>query len=71
MRIFETNETVKHAKDCFILADGQHYIKRIHVNQARFKYALNDRETVEVLHDRFLELLEASQNRMAVTKTGL
>lgn len=71
MRVFETNETAKHAKDCFILADGQHYIKRIHVNQARFKYALNDRETVEVLHDRFQELLETTQNRMAVTKTGL
>jgi len=71
MTILETNETAKHAKDCFILADDEHYIKRIHIDQARFKYALNDEVSVEQLSTRFEELLEATQHAVAVTKLGL
>ena len=71
MTVYETNDTAKHAKDCFVLADGQHYIKRIHIDQARFRYALNDLESVELLNSRFEELLEATQDVVAVTQTGL
>lgn len=71
MTVYETNDTAKHAKDCFILADGLHYIKRIHIDQARFKYALNDENSVELLNNRFKELLEATQDPIAVTKLGL
>lgn len=71
MTVYETDDTAKHAKDCFILADGQHYIKRIHIDHARFKYALNDIETVKQLHTRFDELLEATQSTLSITKLGL
>jgi hypothetical protein len=71
MTVYETNETVKHAKDCFILVDGQHYIKRIHIDHARFKYALNDAPTVEQLNARFGELLEATQTTISTTTLGL
>ncbi|NOS98493.1 MAG: hypothetical protein HOP25_08495 [Methylotenera sp.] len=71
MTVHETNDTAKHAKDCFILADGKHYIKRIHIDQARFKYALDDAETVRQLNSRFEELLEATQNKVTVTNLGL
>ena len=71
MTVYETNDTAKHAKDCFILADGQHYIKRIHIDQARFKYAIDDLESVEQLNTRFEELLEATQDVVAATQTGL
>ncbi|NOT66101.1 MAG: hypothetical protein HOP06_08775 [Methylotenera sp.] len=71
MTVHETNDTAKHAKDCFILADGKHYIKRIHIDQARFKYALDDPETVRQLNSRFEELLEATQNKVTVTNLGL
>lgn len=71
MTVYETNDSAKHAKDCFILADNQHYIKRIHIDQARFKYALNDVESVEPLKNRFDELLEATQDVVAVTNLGL
>jgi hypothetical protein len=71
MTVYETNETAKHAKDCFILADGQHYIKRIHIDHARFKYALNDAPTVEQLNTRFGELLEATQTTISTTTLGL
>lgn len=71
MQVHVTNDTAKHAKDCFILADGQHYIKRIHIDQARFKYALNDRASVEVLNVRFKELKEAIGDVVTITSLGL
>ena len=71
MTVYETDDTAKHAKDCFILADGQHYIKRIHIDHARFKYALVDVETVKQLRARFDELLEATQSTLSATHLGL
>ena len=71
MVVYKTNDSAKHAKDCFVLADNRHYIKRIHIDQARFKYALNDEASVEMLDARFKELLEATQDVVAVTKLGL
>ncbi|MGB2833270.1 MAG: hypothetical protein WBC07_09990 [Methylotenera sp.] len=71
MTVYETNDTAKHAKDCFVIADNQHYIKRIHIDQARFKYALNDEESVTQLNSRFQDLLEATQSVVAVTRLGL
>lgn len=71
MTVFETNATAKHAKDCFVLADGQHYIKRIHIDQARFRYALSDEESVEQLASRFDELMEATQDQVSVNTIGL
>ena len=71
MTVYETNQTAKHAKDCFILADGLHYVKRIHIDQARFKYALNDAPAVELLNQRFNDLREATHHALSVTKLGL
>jgi len=71
MTVYETNATAKHAKDCFILADGQHYIKRIHIDQARFKYNLDDAISVDQLRTRFDELLETTQYTVSPTTLGL
>ncbi|HSI38134.1 MAG TPA: hypothetical protein VK946_03590 [Methylotenera sp.] len=71
MIVYETNDSAKHAKDCFVLADDKHYIKRIHIDQARFKYALDDPTSVDVLNLRFNELLEATHNMVSITKLGL
>jgi len=71
MSVHVTNSSVKHVKDCFILADGQHYIKRIHIDQARFKYALNDKASVEALNNRFKELKEAIQDVVTIKPLGL
>lgn len=71
MTVHVTDDTAKHAKDCFILADGQHYIKRIHIDQARFKYALNDSAGVEVLNVKFKELKEAIGDVVTITALGL
>jgi len=71
MSVHVTNQSAKHAKDCFILADGKHYIKRIHIDQARFKYAYDDVATVKALHTRFEELTEAIQDTVSITPLGL
>lgn len=71
MTVYETNDSAKHAKDCFIIADDLHYIKRIHIDHTRFKYALNDAETVSALDSRFKELLEATHDVVTVTRLGL
>ena len=71
MIVYQTNQSAKHAKDCFILADKQHYIKRIHIDQARFKYGLNDIATANLLSSRFEELLNATQHVVATAGLGL
>jgi hypothetical protein len=71
MRVHLTNTSVKHAKDCFILADGQHYIKRIHIDQARFKYAFDDLQSAEALNNRFTELLDATADTVTLKPLGL
>lgn len=71
MTIYETNETAKHAKDCFILADDKNYVKRIHIDQARFRYGLNDLATASLLSTRFKELLEATHYVVTISRLGL
>lgn len=71
MSVHVTNQSAKHAKDCFILADGRHYIKRIHIDQARFKFALNDIATIKPLNIRFEELKQAIHDSVSVSQLGL
>jgi hypothetical protein len=71
MTVYETNESVKHAKDCFILADDKNYVKRIHIDQARFRYGLDDLATVSLLNTRFKELLEATHDVVTISRLGL
>jgi len=71
MSVHVTNASVKHVKECFILADGKHYVKRIHIDQARFKYALDDVQSVEVLNNRFQELQDAIEDAVTTKPLGL
>jgi len=71
MTVYMTNDSAKVAKDCFVIADGEHYVKRIHIDQARFKYALNDAETCATLRMRFNELLEETSHTVSATQLGL
>lgn len=71
MQVHITNESAKYAKDCFILVDNKHYIRRIHIDQARFKYAFDDISTVSALNNRFSELKETIQDTASITPLGL
>jgi hypothetical protein len=71
MTIYVTNDAAKVAKDCFVIADKRHYLRRFHIDQARFKYALDDVEECANLNMRFDELLDETAETVAITKLGL
>lgn len=71
MVVFETNDNAKIAKDCFVIADRQNYLRRFHIEQARFKYALGDVEECANLCMRFDELLDETTEAVSSTKLGL
>ncbi|MGQ0441931.1 MAG: DUF7931 domain-containing protein [Methylophilaceae bacterium] len=71
MAVYETNDHAKIAKDCFVLADKRHYLRRFHIDQARFKFALNDLETTASLNNRFNELLQETTETISIARVGL
>lgn len=71
MTIYETNDMAKIAKDCFVIADKRHYLRRFHIDQARFKYAFDDEVEAANLLMRFDELLEETAEMVSATKLGL
>ena len=71
MTVYETNDTAKIAKDCFVIADKRHYVRRFHIDQARFKYALDDAEECANLNMRFDELMDETVDAVSATKLGL
>lgn len=71
MTVYETNDVAKIAKDCFVIADKQSYLRRFHIDQARFKYAFDDEAEVAALVLRFGELLDETTETVSATKLGL
>lgn len=71
MTVYETNDVAKIAKDCFVIADKQSYLRRFHIDQARFKYAFGDEAEVAALVMRFGELLDETTETVSATKLGL
>jgi hypothetical protein len=69
--IYVTDESARVAQDAFVLADGKHYLHRFHINQARFKYVLDDEAAIRPLQERFDQLLEATSSAVFATSTGL
>lgn len=71
MTVHVTDDSMKYLKSCFIVADGTHYIKRIHLDQARFKFAYNENIQSEILRQQFLELQTAASASISSTLLGL
>lgn len=71
MTVFETNDNAKIAKDCFVVADKRHYLRRFHIDQARFKFAFDDEIESANLLMRFGELLDETTDAVSSTKLGL
>ena len=71
MTVYETNDVAKIAKDCFVIADKRHYLRRFHIDQARFKFAFDDEIEAANLNMRFDELLDETTETVLVTKLGL
>lgn len=73
MTVFETNDTAKIAKECFVVADKKHYCHRFHIDQARFKYALDaqNNESVAGLLMRYDAIFTETTAVFSATKLGL
>jgi hypothetical protein len=71
MTVFETSDNAKIAKDCFVIADKRHYLRRFHIDQARFKFAFDDEIESANLLTRFNELLDETTDTVSATKLGL
>lgn len=71
MTVHVTDDSVKNFKSCFIVADEAHYIKRIHIDQARFKFAMDENIQNEILRQQFLELQAAAHEAISSTTLGL
>lgn len=71
MTVYQTNEHAKVAKDTFIIADQKHYLRRFHVDQARFKFAFDDVASANILNMRFDELLQETSHTITITALGL
>jgi hypothetical protein len=71
MTVYETNDVAKVAKDCFMIADKRHYLRRFHIDQARFKFAFDDEIEAANLQTRFDELLDETTESVSATKLGL
>ncbi|HYG12530.1 MAG TPA: hypothetical protein VD885_00140 [Methylophilaceae bacterium] len=71
MSIHEAGDEAKGARDCFVIADRKHYLRRIDIDHARFKYALADVETANRLYARFDELRQGVVGRITATRLGL
>lgn len=71
MTVYITDDSVKNFKSCFIVVDETHHIKRIHIDQARFKFAIAENIQNEILRQQFLELQTAAHETVSSTTLGL
>lgn len=69
--VYVTDDSARVAQDAFVLADGKHYLHRFHINQARFKYVLNDEAAIKPLQERFAQLLDVTSVAVFAIPTGL
>lgn len=59
--IYETAEIAKSALDAFVLADKCHYLRRFHIDQARFKYVFDDMAETNTLMERYEQLVDGAK----------
>ncbi len=71
IQVLLTNDHAKIAKDCFVIADGLHTVRRVHIDHARFTYTLNDVETATMLRQRFDEILSETSVPVTASTLGL
>lgn len=71
MQVYVTHDYVKPIKDGFIIADDAAYLRRFHIDHARFKFSTDDTETVSGLKLRFGELLASTAHSVSISALGL
>jgi hypothetical protein len=71
MYIRETRGDAAKAQDCFVLVDNDHLVRRPVATQPRGVLVLNDAKECQPIHDRFVEIWEASVAGVSANTTGL
>jgi len=58
-------------QDCFVLADGEHLVRRPVTSQPRGVLVLNDPKECQPMRERFDEIWESSEPGVSANTTGL
>jgi hypothetical protein len=69
--IFQTHGEAAKVQDCFVLADGDHLLRRPVTTQPRGVLIFNDPKECQPMRERFDEIWEASLPTVSVNTTGL
>jgi len=69
--IFQTQGDAAKVQDCFVLADGDHLVRRPVRTQPRGVLAINDPKQCQPMRERFDEIWESSLPAVSVNTTGL
>jgi hypothetical protein len=69
--IFRTHGDAAKVQDCFVLADGDHLVRRPVSTQPRGVLVLNDPKECQPMRERFDEIWESSLPGVSAITTGL
>jgi hypothetical protein len=69
--IFQTHGDAAKVQDCFVLADGDHLVRRPVRTQSRGVLVLNDPKECQPMRERFDEIWESSLPGVSAITTGL
>jgi hypothetical protein len=69
--IFQTQGDAAKVQDCFVLADGDHLVRRPVRTQPRGVLVINDPKQCQPMRERFDEIWESSFPAVSVNTTGL
>ncbi len=69
--IFQTHGEAAKVQDCFVLADGDHLVRRPVTTQPRGVLVINDPKECQPMRERFDEIWESSLPTVSVNTTGL
>ena len=71
IQIFRTRGDAAKVQDCFVLADGDHLLRRPVTAQPRGVLLINDPKECQPMRERFDEIWESSEPAVSVNATGL
>jgi hypothetical protein len=71
VRIHRTLPEAQRVQDAFVIADGQHYLRRFHRDHPRAEKALYDESGAGLLQRRFEEIWIYSEPALSATLLGL
>ncbi|HEY6722263.1 MAG TPA: hypothetical protein VI363_11565 [Burkholderiales bacterium] len=69
--IYQTQGDAARVQDCFVLADGEHFLRRPVTTQARGVLLINDPKECQPMRERFDEIWELSIPTVSANTTGL